>query len=143
MRIIKKTPSSSISEGNPTIAITADRRTLAKRRWKVVAEDGEEFGFDLEHPLANGATVFESDQGSYIIEQAAEPILRIPFSDAKQAAYLGWMVGNLHFSAAFDTDAVLAEDDPAVRQMLERNDISFDEVEAVFEPTIISRGHHH
>lgn len=143
MRIIKKPHPGSIATGKTAIAIQADRRTLAKRRWRAVAQNGEEFGFDLEHPLTNGTVVSDGDQESYIIEQTAEPILRIPFTEAKQAAYLGWMVGNLHFSAAFDTNAVLAEDDPAVRQMLDRNEIPFQEVEAVFEPTIVSRGHHH
>jgi len=53
------------------------------------------------------------------------------------------MVGNLHFSADFQDAAVIAEDDPAVRQMLDRNHIPFSEIEAVFEPVIVSHGHHH
>ena len=39
------------------ISIPIDRYTLAKRRWRGVAEDGREFGFDLEAPLADGAEI--------------------------------------------------------------------------------------
>ena len=53
------------------------------------------------------------------------------------------MVGNLHFSADFEDNAVIAEDDPAVRQMLERNHIQYEETTGVFEPVIVSHGHSH
>ena len=33
------------------VILTADRATLAKRRWRGVAQDGREFGFDLDHVL--------------------------------------------------------------------------------------------
>jgi urease accessory protein len=125
------------------IALKVDRRKLAKRRWRGIADDGEEFGFDLPHPLKNGTPFFETADTRYEIEQTAEPVLRIPFSETKQAAYYGWMVGNLHFSADFVSEAVIAEDDPAVRQMLDRNHIPFEEAELVFEPVIVSHGHHH
>lgn len=126
-----------------TIALKTDRRTLAKRRWRAKADDGMEFGFDLPHPLKNRTPFFETDETRYEIQQTAESVLRIPFTDMKQAAYYGWMVGNLHFSADFQEDAVIAEDDPAVRQMLERNHIGYSEIEAVFEPVIVSHGHQH
>ncbi len=126
-----------------TICLKADRRTLAKRRWRGVADDGAEFGFDLPHPLKNRIPFFETETSRYEIEQTAESVLRIPFSTQKEAAYYGWMVGNLHFSADFQLDAVIAEDDPAIRQMLERNHIAYSEDTLVFEPVIVSQGHHH
>ncbi len=126
-----------------TIPLKTDRRTLAKRRWRAKADDGTEFGFDLPHPLKNRTPFFETGETRYEIEQTPENVLCIPFADRKQAAYYGWMVGNLHFSADFQEDAVIAEDDPAVRQMLERNHIDYTEIEAVFEPVIVSHGHHH
>ncbi len=125
------------------VPLKTDRRTLAKRRWKASADDETEFGFDLPHPIKNGTPFYETDDCQYRIEQTPENVLRIPFQDPKQAAYYGWMVGNLHFSADFDSDAVIAEDDPAIRQMLDRNHIAFTETTAVFEPVIVSHGHHH
>lgn len=126
-----------------TTILNTDRRTLAKRRWRAVAEDGKEFGFDLPHPIKNRTPFFETDDTRYEIRQSAERVIRIPFTDLKQAAYYGWMVGNLHFSADFQEDAVIAENDPAVRQMLERNHIEYSETETVFEPVIVSHGHQH
>lgn len=125
------------------VSLKTDRRTLAKRRWRGIADDGEEFGFDLPHPVKNGTPFHETDETQYRIEQTGEPVLRIPFTETKQAAYYGWMVGNLHFSADFAEDAVIAEDDPAVRQMLERNRIAYEPATLVFEPVIVSHGHHH
>jgi urease accessory protein len=125
------------------VRVKVDRRTLAKRRWRGVADDGLEFGFDLPHALRNGTPFHETADKRYEIEQLPENALRIPFHEKKAAAYYGWMIGNLHFSADFHDDAVFAEDDPAIRQMLERNEISFTETKTVFEPTIISHGHHH
>lgn len=126
-----------------TIALKVDRRKLAKRRWRGQADDGADFGFDLEHPLADGHAFHESESSIYRIEQEAENVLKIPFIEAKQAAYYGWMVGNMHFSAAFEDDCVIAEDDPAVRQMLDRNHIAYQETTAVFRPSIVSQGHSH
>ncbi|MBT5167382.1 MAG: urease accessory protein UreE [Opitutales bacterium] len=126
-----------------TISLKVDRRKLAKRRWRGIADDGEEFGFDLQHPLTNGTPFHETEKARYQIEQTAENVLRIPFADQKQAAYYGWMVGNLHFSADFEDTAVIAEEDPAVRQMLERNHIQYQEATSVFEPVIVSHGHSH
>jgi len=133
----------SNESGKPVIALKVDRRTLAKRRWRGVADDGAEFGFDLSHPLKNRTHFFETSENRYAIEQTPESVLSIPFKEKKQAAYYGWMVGNLHFSADFQLDAVIAENDPAVRQMLERNHIGFSEKTLVFEPVIVSHGHHH
>lgn len=142
MQLITNHLSSNETE-NPITFLKVDRRTLAKRRWRGVADDGTEFGFDLPHPLKNRTHFFETNERRYAIEQTPESILRIPFDDKKQAAYYGWMVGNLHFSADFQPDAVIAENDPAVRQMLERNQIGFSEETLVFEPVIVSQGHHH
>jgi hypothetical protein len=44
----------------PTIRISVERLALAKRRWRGPAEDGCDFGFDLNAPLADNATVFQA-----------------------------------------------------------------------------------
>ncbi|MCH6255452.1 hypothetical protein MLD52_02750 [Puniceicoccaceae bacterium K14] len=133
----------SDTNSKKSIFLKVDRRKLAKRRWRGEAENGEAFGFDLGHPLTDSDAFYEDETSIYRIRQEAEAVLKIPFSEMKQAAYYGWMIGNLHFSAAFDDDCVIAENDPAVRQMLERNHIPFEDTNRVFRPTIVSHGHSH
>ena len=41
----------------PQIAIAVDRHKLARRRWRGLAQDGQDFGFDLIEPLQHGDPV--------------------------------------------------------------------------------------
>ena len=128
----------------PSVLLPVDRRTLAKTRWRGVADDGREFGFELAHPLAHGATIFQSDTHCYVIEQRPETLLRVAAHTPEEAARVGWMIGNLHFPAQVRDGAIFVEGDPAVRQMLTREGVLFDETEGVFEPLKASGvGHHH
>lgn len=123
------------------VPIPADRLTLAKRRWRGVAADGREFGFDLERPLADGDAVFATEAAVYRLAQQPEPVLEIALAGAADAARLGWLLGNLHFRIAVAGGAVRAPNDPAIRQLLEREHIHYHEARAVFQP--LSGGHSH
>ncbi len=125
----------------PVVEISVDRHTLAKRRWRGVAADGREFGFDLAHPLADGDLVFADAATVYRLAQRPESVLAIHLDDPTAAARLGWLLGNLHFRIAAADGTVQVPDDPAVRQMLEREHIHFHPVEAVFSP--LGGGHAH
>ena len=126
----------------PTIRISVDRLTLAKRRWRGVAEDGSEFGFDLEAPLPDGARVFQSDAAAYVIAQKYEPVLEVALgTDAPVSARLGWIIGNLHFPLEVAGTVVRVADDPALRQLFDREHISFVACKRVFHP--LSGAHHH
>ncbi len=129
-------------DGLPLVAVRADRRTLAKTRWRAQAEDGTEFGFDLARPLRHGAAVFRNDRALYRIQQRPEPLLRVAVADPTEGARLGWMIGNLHFPAQVRDGGIFVEADVAVRQMLERENISFEETEGIFQP-LLAGGHHH
>ncbi len=132
-----------VPESKKQIPLRIDRRTLAKRRFRATAEDGTDFGFDLPHPLKHGTAFHETDDSVYLIEQEPESVLKIPFADGQTGALYGWMVGNMHFPAAFEASFVVAEDDPAVRQLLDRAEIRYDEASQVFQPAIAASGHHH
>ena len=129
--------------GLPAVAVRADRRTLAKTRWRAQAEDGREFGFDLARPLRHGAAVFQNEQVRYVIEQRPEALFRLAVGDPSEAARLGWMIGNLHFPAQVRDGAIYVEADPAVRQMLARENVAFEETEGVFQPLHAGGSHHH
>ena len=126
----------------PRLRIPVERLSLAKRRWRGVAEDGREFGFDLDAPVADGAEIFQSDTTVYVIAQKYEPVLEVTLgAESPTAARLGWMIGNLHFQIEIAGEVVRVVDDSAVRQLFEREHIAFAACKRVFYP--LSGGHHH
>jgi len=127
----------------PKVVLRADRGTLAKRRWRGTAEDGREFGFDLESHLHDGDVFFEAES-AYQIEQLPEPVFEVKLDGhaPRRAAEMGWLFGNLHFPIQITRDLIRVADDPAVRQMLEREKIPFTETIHVFHP-FKTGGHHH
>jgi urease accessory protein len=135
--------------GLPVIAVPVDRQRLSKRLWRGVAEDGVEFGFDLEEPLGNGDVVAVSASSRYLLVQVPEPLLEIPLDVAPDAAaVIGWAVGNLHFPIEAQTTRILAPDDSGLRQSLDRLGIHYHPIAAVFQPhrfsgSLIGHGHGH
>ena len=126
----------------PRIALHADRLTLAKRRWRGIADDGAEFGFDLSAPLSDGAVFFASDTSLYALAQNAEPVLEVALIPRPApVARLGWTIGNLHFPIQVTGDAIRVPDDPALRQLFERESIPFIVSEQVFIP--FAKTHNH
>jgi urease accessory protein len=141
MRLIHG-PLSGVPAAASLVAIKVDRLRLAKRRWRGFAEDGLEFGFDLQAPLRNGDVFFFSESAVYVIEQQTESVVEMSCPEAPSlAARLGWLFGNLHFPLEICGDTLRVCDDPAVRQMLMREGFAFRLVEAVFQPA--SGGHTH
>ncbi len=124
----------------PVVAIRVDRLMLAKRLWRGVAEDGQEFGFELSQPLRPETCVWQSETARYVIEQQPEPVLEIALDfPACAAAGIGWAVGNLHLELMSEPRRLLAIDDPAVRQLLERIQVPFTPTTAVFRPGRFAR----
>ncbi len=126
----------------PRVALHADRLTLAKRRWRGIAEDSAEFGFDLTAPLADGTAFFASDSALYVLAQKPEPVLEVALIPRPApVARLGWTIGNLHFPIQVTDDCIRVPDDIALRQLFEREKIPFTESEQVFLP--FAKAHSH
>jgi urease accessory protein len=126
----------------PRILLRADRQTLAKRRWRGVADDSTEFGFDLAAPLGDGAAFFASEAAVYFIKQNPEPVLEVALiAKAASVARLGWTIGNLHFPIQVTDDAIRVPDDSALRQLFERESIPFTASVHVFIP--FAKAHNH
>lgn len=135
------TPLAASDPNLPEIAVRADRLTLAKRLWRGAAEDGREFGFELAAPLKRGDVVFQSESARYVIRQAEEPVVEIALDmQPSAAAGIGWAVGNLHLELSAEPSRLLAPDEPAVRQLLERLKVPFRPTTAIFRPGRFSRG---
>ena len=125
----------------PEIALRVERQTLAKRLWRGTAEDGTEFGFELSAPLKHGEAFFQSATARYTIQQHLESVIEVSLDVAPSAAAgIGWAVGNLHLELQSESTRLLAPDEPAVRQLLERLKVPFTATTAVFRPGRFARG---
>lgn len=125
----------------PEVALRVERTQLAKRRWRGVAEDGTEFGFELESPLKPGETVYESQSARYVVHQMPEAVLEVALDMPPSAAVgIGWAVGNLHLELQSEATRLRALDEPAVRQLFERLKVPFVATTAVFRPGRFVRG---
>lgn len=123
------------------VALHVDRITIAKRVWRGVAEDGTEFGFELEKPLRHGDVIWRTDETCYVIVQQEERVLEVALDIAPSAAAgIGWAVGNLHLELQAEATRLLAPDEPAVRKLFERLNVSYRETTAVFRPGRFVRG---
>lgn len=116
------------------ILLTAERRLFLKRRWRAVAADGTEFGFDLEDRLVDGAVIHRSSTHDYVIRQMPETVLAIATSDTACAALIGWKIGNLHFPIQILPDKILAPIDPAITALVAREGWCSSEVTVVYQP---------
>jgi len=125
----------------PSIALRVDRLRLAKRLWRGIADDGVEFGFELEMPLKPEQTIWEGEGKRYVIVQEPEPVLEIALTVTPAAAAgIGWAIGNLHLELSAESTRMLTPDDPATRQLLERIKVPFTATTAVFRPGRFVRG---
>ena len=140
MQLIRAT----ISEPNPTlpeVAVRVERMKLAKRLWRGAAEDGMEFGCELAAPLRDGDTIWQTATARYVIRQPAEPVVEISLDVAPSAAAgIGWAIGNLHLELSAEADRLLAPDEPAVRQLLDRLKVPYQSTMAIFRPGRFVRG---
>ncbi len=134
-------PLAGCDESLAPIWLRCDRRTLAKRIWRGKADDGEEFGFELQQPMRHGDVVFQTAQWRYVIRQEPEPVLEIALDIAPcAAAGIGWAVGNLHLELSAEVSRLLAPDEPAVRQLMARLSVPYRCTTAIFRPGRFARG---
>lgn len=125
----------------PGIVLAVERQKLAKRLWRGAASDGVEFGFELSVPLRHGEVFFQSETTRYVIQQIAEPVVEIALDlTPAAAAGIGWAIGNLHLELSAETTRLLAPDEPAVRQLLDRLKVAFNPTTAIFRPGRFVRG---
>jgi len=137
--ILIKTPLSAAdaeaARALPETAIRVDRQKLARRLWRGRADDGTDFGFEVESALRHGDCVHATPATRYVIRQSAEPLLELSIDlPADQAAVIGWAVGNMHFVIEAQERRLLAPDDSGLRQALDRLGIAYRAVTAVFQP---------
>lgn len=125
----------------PEVAVLVERLKLAKRLWRGAAEDGLEFGFELNSPLKDGDEVWQTSIARYVIRQLPEAVLEVSLDVAPSAAAgIGWAIGNLHLELSAEPKRLLTADEPAVRQLFERLKVPFTPTIALFRPGRFARG---
>jgi urease accessory protein len=140
LRLIRQ-PVGSPDLSLPEIPVRADRHDAARRLWRATAEDGAEFGFELERPLRHGDTVLQTATARYVLRQLAEPVLLVALDLAPSAAAgLGWAFGNMHLEASTEPGRLIVADTPAARQLLARLGVAFTPDTLVFRPGHFARG---
>ncbi len=126
-------PASDLPADNQVV-LAVERRQFLKRRWRGIAEDGTEFGFDLETRLTDGCVVFKTDEKHYIVRQLPEKVYEIILTSPDQAALVAWKVGNLHLPAQIFPGYIRILHDEAMTQLLQREGWEFTEPEVIFTP---------
>jgi len=116
------------------VVLAAERRQFLKRRWRGVAEDGTEFGFDLESRLADGGVILRQDGKDYIVRQLPEAVYEVWFESTAHAALVAWKTGNLHLPAQIFDDRIRVLHDEAMAQLLDREGWTFTEPVVLFQP---------
>ncbi len=135
MHVIQKPLAlASVLPTEKQIILTAERRQFLKRRWRGIAEDGTEFGFDLENRLIDGCLIFQKNGADYIVCQLPETVYEISLDSPAQAALIAWKVGNLHMPAQILDSAIRVLHDDAMAQLLGREGWSYKETEVLFTP---------
>jgi urease accessory protein len=123
------------------VEIRGDRQKFAKRLWRGMAEDGVEFGFELEAPLKHDQTVWQTAEKRYVMVQEPEVVLEIDLQIAPSAAAaIGWAIGNLHLELSSEQTRLLTPDDSAARQLLDRIAVPYRPTVAIFQPGRFARG---
>ncbi len=130
-RMLHETSLRPVSE---QVELLVERRLFLKRRWRGIATDGTEFGFDLETRLKHGCVIHRTEAVDYVVRQEPEVIYQIRPGSAKEAALMGWKIGNLHLGVQVIDGVIRITHDVAVPQLCEREGWAFEEVSVVFNP---------
>lgn len=116
------------------ITIAAERRLFLKRRWRATADDGTEFGFDLDSRLNDQCVIYHQNGYDYIVRQLPETVYEVQFNSSDHAAMVAWKVGNLHLPVEVLPDRLRVLRDEAMAQLLARELWEFSEPTVIFTP---------
>lgn len=126
------------------VPVRLDRHTLEKRRWRMTADDGTDIAAALSAPASHGQFLFSDDGRAFVIQQVAEPVLRVRLpDDPLAAARIGWIIGNQHLQAAFVKGALLVAHEPHTEQLLQRLGFNPSVENCLFRPDPHSAAHQH
>lgn len=124
----------SLRSAAEQVELKVERRLFLKRRWRGVAADGTEFGFDLESRLKDGGVIYQTIDHDYVVRQQEETVYQVRPASIEEATLMGWKIGNLHLGVQVVDGVLRVVHDVAVLQLFEREGWAFEEVSVVFNP---------
>jgi urease accessory protein len=124
------------------LPMTASDRAKVRRR--VLAPDGVELALALPTgtKLWPGQVLLAAPTKVYVVEAAPEDVLVIRISSAKEAAFVGHLIGNLHRDIDIDGDSIVVLHDEPMEERLLRAGLRFERAQRPFHGNAI-KGHVH
>lgn len=124
------------------LPMTASDRAKVRRR--VVAPDGVELALALPTgtKLWPGQILLAAPTKVYVIEAAPEDVLVIRVSNAKEAAFVGHLIGNLHRDIDIEGDSIVVLHDEPMEERLLRAELRFERTQRPFHGSGV-KGHVH
>jgi urease accessory protein len=125
-----------------TLAMTASDRAKVRRR--LVAPDGAELALALPTgtKLWPGQVLHAAPTKVYVVEAAPEDVLVIHVGNAKEAAFVGHLVGNLHRDIDLEGDGITVLYDEPMEERLLRAGLRFERSLRPFHGSA-ANGHSH
>ena len=141
-RAILVAPSATLP-AEAVVPVRVDRHTLAKRRWRAVAEDGTAVAVALPEAVRDGTTL-EGAGRVFQVAQEEETVVAIPLPDGTaMAAKIGWYLGNRHIPVEVRDTEIVVEAFPTLTASLERIGIDHEVRTDVLRCGAHSSGHRH
>jgi urease accessory protein UreE len=127
------------------VSVVVSRILLQKKRWRSVADNGDEVAIDFDQTVKHGDCIGVNGSYKYIIFQELEEVIVIPIPENSiQSTTLGWMLGNQHLPIQVKSvGEIILSFDSGVRMFLERNQIEFALSKKRFLPSPHSHTHTH
>jgi urease accessory protein len=124
------------------LAMTASDRAKVRRR--VVAPDGVELALALPTGtrLWPGQVLHAAPTKVYVVEAAPEEVLLIRVSNAREAAFVGHLIGNLHRDIDLEGDGIVVLYDEPMEERLLRAGLRFERAQRPFHGSA-ARDHVH
>ena len=130
-----------------TATLTLPFELRKRSRLLVRLDDGEEAGLFLPRGtvLRDGDLLAASDGRAIRVVAASEDVYRVHASARCSLTQAAYHLGNRHVPVQIAHDALFIERDPVLREMLERQGATVDEIRAPFhpEPGAYGGGHRH
>lgn len=135
-------PAGGAAYAEDAIALTWQDRTRVRARW--VSEGGLEFAVQLPRgtTLQEGDLLLPEGTGrAVVVHAAAEPVLVLRPSSAREQALWAYLIGNNHQLLMFDADGIVCQDTPDLVAVLAYHGIPAQQALRPFTPVSSDPGH--